>query len=119
MNEAFTALFSSAGPIGCVVIGCVALTAIGCFGVYMLIQKKRKESREEIDARSSNNETRLALLEQRVKNCEADLRAGTARFDSFDKSLKVLDDKLGAMSASVGELNGKFDLFLKMQGYVK
>lgn len=119
MNEVFTALFSSAGPIGCVIIGCVALTVIGCFAVYMLIQKKRKESRNEIDGRSAQTETRLAVLEQRVKDCEDDLRAGTARFDSFDKSLKVLDDKLGAMSASVGELNGKFDLFLKMQGYVK
>jgi len=119
MNEAFTALFSSAGPIGCVVIGCVALTAVGCFAVYKLIQNQRKESREQIDERHAKSETRLALLEQRVQNCEDDLKAGTLRFDSFDSSLKDMRGEMGKLSAGVGELNGKFDLFLKMQGYVK
>lgn len=119
MNEALASLFSVAGPVGCVIIGCFALTTVGCFAVYKLIQGKREKSREEIDVRATSAETRLAVLEQRVKECEEDLKAGTLRFDSFDSSLKDMRGEMGRLSAGVGELNGKFDLFLKMQGYVK
>jgi len=119
MNEVFGSLFTTAGPIGCVIIGCVAVTVVGCYTVYKLIQNKRDKSRDEIDTRAQSAETRLAVLEQRMKDCEDDLKAGTLRFESFDRSLKGLDSKVGDLAVKMGELNKSFDLFLKMQGYVK
>lgn len=119
MNEVLSALFNAAGPAGCVIIGCFALTAVGCFAVYKFINSQRKESRQEIDSKYNNLETKFAVLEERVKNCESDLKDGTLRFGSFDESLKNMQAEMGKMSSEVKSLTEKFDLFLQMQGYTK
>lgn len=119
MNEAFATLFSNAGPVGCIIIGCFALTAVGCFAVYKFINSQRKESRQEIDSKYNSLETRYAVLQERVKNCESDLKDGTLRFGSFDESLKNMQTEMGKMSSEVKSLTEKFDLFLQMQGYTK
>lgn len=119
MNEVLSALFNAAGPAGCVIIGCFALTAIGCFAVYKLIQSKREKSREEIDNRSAENDKRFALLEQRVKRCEDGLAEGANRFESLDRNLDEVKDRQSKTLSSIDTLNGRFEMFLKMQGYVK
>lgn len=89
--------------------GNAGMTAIGMFAVYLLIQTKRKKSREEIDNSASSLEKEIALLKQRIEATEKRLDEGNEKFNSMDVTLRNIN-------SSIERLTGMVEMFFRSQG---
>ena len=123
MNEVFSSLFQNAGPVGCIIIGCVALTAVGCFAVYMIINKKMKTSEKKnsdtLEAVVQKMKEKQAVFDRDLREVRIDLEKGSEQFRLFDEKLSKFAERIGdrftELSNGFEKLSGKFDMLIELK----